>query len=231
MHCVMNRIPLNEAIVRLQKLYGRPKQPLADPWLLVLWENVAYLVDDERREQAFMMLKEVVGTEPDEILSASDEALHRIGKHGIVPKQSMEKLRRCARIARDEFDGDLQPVLRMPIREAKKALMRFPGIGEPGAEKILLFCSAHTLFGLESNAVRVLTRLGYGRDHKNYATMYRSVQAAVAPELKTAFGWRIRAHQLLRRHGQEVCRRTQPLCPECPLAADCPDYQTRLGAT
>jgi endonuclease III len=226
----MNLLPLNEAIARLQKLYGRPKPPLADPWLLVLWENVAYLVDDERREQAFRMLKQEVGTEPDEILAASDDTLRRIGKHGIVPKQSMEKLRRCAQIARDEFDGDLQPVLKMPLRDAKKALMKFPGIGEPGAEKILLFCGSHTLFGLESNALRVLLRLGYGQDHRNYATMYRSVQAAVAPELKSVSGWRIRAHLLLRQHGQEVCRRTQPLCPDCPLAPDCPDYQTRRMA-
>ena len=224
----MIRIALHEAIGRLQKLYGRPKPSLADPWLLVLWENVAYLVDDERRELAFVMLKQEVGTKPDEILAASDDTLRRIGKHGIIPKQSMAKLRRCALIARDEFDGDLQPVLKMPIRDAKKALMKFPGIGEPGAEKILLFCNSHTVFGLESNALRVLLRLGYGEDHRNYSTMCRSVQAAVAPELKTDLGWRTRAHQLLRRHGQEICRRTQPLCPECPLAPDCPDYQTRL---
>jgi endonuclease III len=224
----MIRIALHEAIGRLQKLYGRPKPPLADPWLLVLWENVAYLVDDERREQAFVMLKQEIGTKPDEILAASDDTLRRIGKHGIVPKQSMAKLRRCALIARDEFDGDLQPVLKMPIRDAKKALMKFPGIGEPGAEKILLFCNSHTVFGLESNALRVLLRLGYGEDHRNYSTMYRSVQAAVAPELKIDLGWRTRAHQLLRRHGQEICRRTQPLCSECPLAPDCPDYQTQL---
>jgi endonuclease III len=31
-----------------------------------------------------------------------------------------------------------------------------------------------------------------------------------------------RAHLLLKRHGQELCRRTRPRCAECPLAAGCP---------
>jgi endonuclease III len=225
---LMKRIPLRQVVERLQKVYGRPKLPLADPWLLVLWENVAYLADDQRRQQAFGLLLHEIGTEPNKILTASDEALQRVGKHGIVPKQTVEKLRTCARIARDEFEGDLRPILKMPTREAKKALMKFPGIGEPSAEKILLFCRSHRLFGLESNALRVLLRLGYGQDHKNYATTYRLVQAAAAPELEADFIWRIRAYQLLRQHGQETCRRTRPSCQECPLAPHCPDYQARL---
>jgi endonuclease III len=31
-----------------------------------------------------------------------------------------------------------------------------------------------------------------------------------------------RAHQLLRRHGQELCRNTAPACDRCPLASSCP---------
>ena len=58
---------------------------------------------------------------------------------GIVPEQSVEKLRRCAEIALEEFDGELGPILRRPLAQAEKALKRFPAIGDPGAEKILLF--------------------------------------------------------------------------------------------
>lgn len=225
----MSSITLPEIIDHLQKLYGKPKPPLADPWLLILWENVAYLANDERRQQAFDLLRKEVGTEMERILKASEQTLQKIGSHGIAPKQSVAKLQTCARIALDEFDGDLGPVLKMPVRDAKKALMKFPGIGEPGAEKILLFCRSHALFGLESNGLRVLRRVGYGVDHKNYATMYRSVQEAVAKGLKPDLGWRIRAHQLLRQHGQETCKQT-PRCQECPLASDCADYQSRLTA-
>jgi endonuclease-3 related protein len=226
----MPRLSLAEVIDRLQALYGRPKPPpVTDPWLMVLWENVAYLVDDERRGQAFRMLEEKIGTRPELILAAPDRALLEITGHGIVAQQGIKKLRRCAQIAQDEFDGDLRSALKLPLREAKKALQKFPGFGEPAAERVLLFNRSHPVFSLDSNALRVLIRVGFGVETKNYSTTYRSVQAAVAGELSDDPRWRIRAHQLLRRHGQELCKRNKPLCTECPLSSDCPDYLARIG--
>src|SRR5437879_12515427 len=105
---------------------------------MILWENVAYLADD-RRQQAFQTLKKRIGTEPTQILSASDEALLEVTRHGIMPEQFSEKLRKCAQIALEGFDGDLRPILKLPMPKAKKALQKFPGIGEPGAEKIFVF--------------------------------------------------------------------------------------------
>jgi endonuclease III len=29
------------------------------------------------------------------------------------------------------------------------------------------------------------------------------------------------AHQLLRKHGQELCKRSQPICDQCPLRESC----------
>jgi endonuclease III len=219
----MPRISLAEVLDHLEALYGPPRPPKAtDPWHLILWENVAYLADDEQREKAFLVLRKRVGTRPEQILSAPAAVLREVGAHGIVPEQSVEKLRRCATIALEEFDGDLGPVLRLPVAKAKKALKKFPGIGDPGAEKLLLFAGVHPALALESNGLRVLLRLGYGEEKKSYATTYRLVQTAVAPELKKDCAWLMRAHLLLRRHGQELCRRSRPQCGECPLAADCP---------
>jgi endonuclease-3 len=188
---------------------------------MILWENVAYLADDERRQEAFQTLKKRVGTEPARILSASNEALLEVTGHGILADQFAEKLRKCARIALEEFDGDLRPVLKLPSPKAKKALQKFPGIGEPGAEKILLFSRIYPALALESNGLRVLLRLGFGEEKKSYATTYRLVQRAVEEELNKDHPWLIKAHLLLRRHGQELCRRSQPECGTCPLAADC----------
>src|SRR5262249_7325187 len=130
----MARIPLPEAIEKLQAHYGEPVAPkLSGPWEIILWENVAYLATDERRRQAFQALKKGVGIKPEQILSAAAEALLEVTRHGIMPEQFAEKLRKCARIALEEFDGDLRPVLKLTLSQAKKALQKFPGIGEPGA--------------------------------------------------------------------------------------------------
>ncbi len=72
----------------------------------------------------------------------------------------VEKLREAARIALDDFAGGLDGIVREPVPNAKKALRKFPGIGEPGAEKVLLFRGRHPTLGPESNALGVLGRLG-----------------------------------------------------------------------
>ena len=216
-------ITLPRIIERLEAHYGEPEPPgITDPWEMIVWENVAYLVDDDRRQQAMTALRTEIGVTPAEILAAPKAKLTRIAVRGIVPEQSVEKLRRCAEIALEEFDGELGPILKRPLAQAKKALKRFPAIGDPGAEKILLFGRAYPILALESNGLRVLVRLGFGTETSNYSATYRSVQEAVENEVTKEFSWLIKAHQLLRRHGQELCRRSRPHCRKCPLNAECP---------
>jgi endonuclease III len=219
----MNQIPLRRAIERLRAHYGQQKPPkLAGAWEMVLWENVAYLADDERRTKAFGTLKKRVGTGPAKIISAADDALVEVTGHGILPEQFAEKLRRCAKIALETYDGDLRPIVKWPLAKAKKALQKFPGIGEPGAEKILLFTRSYPLPALESNGLRVLVRLGFAEEQKNYSQTYHLGQKAVEEDLNKDFDALIEAHLLLRRHGQELCKRTKPQCQQCPLVSDCP---------
>jgi endonuclease-3 len=196
---------------------------------LVLWENVAYLADDNRRREAFQTLKKQIGTQPGRILSASDEALLEVTRHGTLADRFAGKLRKCAQVALEEFDGDLGPVVKLQFARARKALQRFPGIGEPGAERILLFCQTHPILALDSNGLRVLLRLGFGEEKKSYSTTHRLVQKAVEDGLNKDYSWLIQAHLLLRQHGQELCKRSKPKCQECPLAPDCEFYQ-RGGA-
>jgi endonuclease-3 len=217
-------------IEELQNFYGRPEPPkVTDPLGMILLENVAYLLSDERREQAFNALRERVGLTPPEILMAHEETLLEVAHlGGMHPAARVEKLRRIAQIALQEFDGDFERVLKQPLAQAKKSLKKFPGIGDPSAERILLFSRTHPILALDSNGLRVLLRLGYGEDRKSYASTYRSAQEAVDAELKKDFDWLIAAHQLLRRHGQELCKTASPLCSRCPLKSSCRYYQKEV---
>jgi endonuclease-3 len=215
-------LPLEEILDRLAETYGEPAPPPPRTLLdLVLLENVAYLASDERRERAFALLETGIGTRPQQILAAPDEALLAVSGQGILPAHQAGKLKTIARIAQDVFGGDLESLREKSVATAKKDLMRFPSVGEPGAEKILLFGRSHPVLGLDSNGVRVLTRLGLIHEARSYAATYRAVQALVAPYQSMGLAWLIRAHQLLRQHGQELCRRTQPRCERCPLADAC----------
>jgi endonuclease-3 len=222
-------MPLPDVLHRLARRYGEPRPPrVVDPLEMILLENLAYLASDEKREAAFRELKKRVGTTPKEILAAPARALQEVAAiGGIIADERAERLRDIASIALEEFDGDLREVLAWPLTKARRALKRFPSIGDPGAEKILLFTGAHPVLALDSNALRVLVRLGYGREQKSYAATYRSAQEAATRESRVECAWLVRAHQLLRRHGQETCRRSAPECGDCPLARGCAYYRAR----
>jgi endonuclease III len=221
---------LRRILGKLRTTYGRPKPPLSDPFALILMENVAYLADDARRDEAMEMLRAATGLSPARILAAPPPVLLAVARKGILAAERVERLRNIASIALDLFDADLEEVVRRPPKEASKALRRFPSIGVPGAEKILLFSKRWPVLALESNGLRVLLRLGFGTEEKSYSASYRSAQKAAGAELPSSCDDLIEAHQLLRTHGQELCRRSAPLCERCPVTKDCAYYRRSAPA-
>jgi adenine-specific DNA glycosylase len=197
-------------LLDLLETAGGPADPLpsTEAWELVLAENVAYLVDDERRRDAMGRLRRLVGIEPEQILAAPDDVLLQVVT-GMQPTARVARLRRCAELA-----------------VAGAPWTRYPGIGKPGAERIALFSGTRAVLALDSNALRVLVRLGYGDPDAAYATTYRQAQTRASTQLAETVLARQRAHQLLRRHGQTICRRSVPACPQCPLADHCPSAHT-----
>jgi len=127
-------------------------------------------------------------------------------------------LRRCA----SEYNGDLRAILKLPQKDAMKALKKFPSVGEPLAERILMMTHTYPVLSLDSNGLRVLQRLGFAAVLKDYSASYRAMREALASQLPVDFDVLIRAHLLLKRHGRELCKTTRPLCVQCPLEHDCP---------
>ena len=199
-------------VAALQKLYGLPRALITDPFEMIVLENAAYLVDDARRHETFEHLRAAIGVTPEAIASRSrDEIAEAIAGGGMLPEHRAEKVLACARLA-------------MKAGVTEKTLRKFPSIGEPYADRILLFNGKKVTLAPDSNALRVLLRLGYGEESKNYAKTYRSAVNATAGELRDA-KFAQRAHILLRRHGQELCKRSTPRCELCPLRAQCGWYE------
>lgn len=220
---VAARSKLSALVAALGKHYGRPERPPPRaPLEWILWENVAYLLDDERRLENYRELEKRVGLTAEKLTCAPRSMLLAIAKHGgMQPEQRVDKLQRIAELALEHGGGDLRAVLELPPARARKILRQFPGIGEPGAERILMECGVSESLALDSNGLRVLARYGYGREETAYARTYRSVQQAIAGEIEPERAWLSSAHELLRTHGKTLCRRTGPDCGVCPLVATC----------
>jgi len=194
-----------------------------EPFGLLIWEYVAYLTDDADRAQAFALLEKRAGKSPEELAAASPAVLQAVCRAGgsIAWKTRADRIHDVAVRVRDRFAGSLDSVLRLPYLEARRVLKTFPSIGPPGADKILLLTGAQKVLALDSNALRVLLRLGYGQEHKSYSASYASAQKAAMAELPRSLPALRKASVLLRRHGQELCRRADPHCVLCPLRNVC----------
>ena len=221
-----------QLIARLKRHYGKPELPPAQgPFELVMRENACYLLPDERRLEVFEALRDQVGLAATAIDAAPDKVLLPLAKRGgMRPETRVFRWRQIAGITLSQFDGYLDRILTMPYAEAKKALKQFPTIGDPGAEKILLLCGVSNGLPLESNGLRVLVRVGWGRSQKNYGATYRSVQEALEPEIPSSSPKLMEAHLLLRRHGKTLCKDKAPLCYQCPISAECTYAQTTAAS-
>ena len=204
--------PLTRIVARLREVYGAPRAEVADPYEMILLENVAYLVDDARRLETFRKLRDEIGF--DDILTTPPERIAEVIEGGgMLPPHRAQKVIACARLRE-----------KIGIALDKKILRKYPGVGEPLADKILLWNGRLRTLAPDSNALRVLLRLGFGAESKNYAASYKSAVAA-AGELPDAKDATI----LLRRHGQEVCKTKAPRCEVCVVRGDC-DFYSNLMA-
>src|SRR3989442_11239272 len=130
---------LVDSVLKLEAHYGAPgPPPTTDPFEMIVWENAAYLVDDTRRRTVFELLRRKVGMEPEAIAAAPLEKLAAVIEvGGMRPAMRAGKLRTAAALALEIGLARLREAVRSSPAEARKLLKRFPGIGDPGADKIL----------------------------------------------------------------------------------------------
>lgn len=235
----MTTTTLGRVIATLRRCYGTPPDPVTrDAFQMILWEQVGYLVADAQRKVAFDALGTEVGLSPDDIAAAPDARLRRIARLGghIAADARANRLRQSAELVLRRWNGNLRNALELPMPQARKALMEFAGIGEPGADKILVFAGKAPLLPLDSNGLRVLGRIGLIVEETDYRRTYRNAQAVLAPSLPKSYDALVAAHQLLRQHGQVLCKTNAPACHMCPVRPSCkyasqPRSSMRTGAT
>jgi endonuclease-3 len=235
---------LADILDRLETHYGKQAAVgPSDPYAMILFVNCGYPATDASCTKGYQALKRDVGTKPEEILAARSAKLTKLMRlGGIVPELRAERLKTIAKMMTEEFGGDLKWSLEKLLQEekkgagkgiqsAKKALKEFPVIGDPGADKILLFAGLASIAAVPSACVAVPQRILFGVEDKNYAAGYRAAQEAMKAEVPEKFDARQRAYLLLKRHGAEICKRTKPRCEICPVSALCIYFQETLRGT
>ena len=124
---------LGTLLARLAEEHGEPKElRFRTPLERILFENVAYLVDDERRAEAFAALRRRIGLSAAAILAADETTLREVAAlGGMLAEERVAKLREIALLALELGDDELRGTLAMAPDAARKVFARFPGIGRP----------------------------------------------------------------------------------------------------
>lgn len=232
---------LTQILDVLEDLYG--PQKLAgpkDPYEMIVFLNSGYPASDAKCAKGFEALKREIGEQPKNILAVSKAKLAKVMRPSvIIPGLCAERLKEIAGKVRDEFKGDITTALKQRLREAKepgkglkaakKVLQEFPVIGEPSAEKILLFSGLVPVAAVPSAFVDVPIRLFRGEPGKNYAADYKTAREILDSGLPRTFEARQQAYLLMKKHGQEICKRTKPKCEVCPLTERCAFLQAKAA--
>ena len=208
---------------RLESFYG-PQEPAwpMDPYLFLVWWHCGYPASDAACAKGWDSLNRTIGVEPQDLLAAPPKKLAAALKPGgMVPELRALRLKEVAARVNDEFGGDLRAALAGPVAQARKILKKFPGIADPGADRVLLFGRIAPIPAVPSNATQVLARIARGRDAGSYSADYAEGQHILATEIPQKFDTLARAYLLIKRHGQELCKRGKPKCDQCPASASC----------
>ena len=129
----------------------------------------------------------------------------------MVPELRAMRLKEIAERVVKQYGGDLREGLNgLSVAQARGALKQFPNIADPGADRILLFAGISPVAAVPSNCPHVLVRIQAGQERENYGRSYSEAQQMMDAGLPPTFDSRTRAYLLLKCHGQQLCKTSNP---------------------
>lgn len=220
---VTKPIALPKLLDLLERHYGTQfAQWPTDPYEFIVWWHCGYPQSTARCTKGWDSLRKTIGVAPVKILAATPEKLAAALKPGgMVPELRAQRLREVAMRVQHQFGSDLRAALVGPLKDVKKLLKTFPNIADPGADRILLFAGIAPIAAMPSNNVAPLMRMLRGAERENYGANYHDSQVMIEQQVPSTASARTRAYLLLKIHGEELCKRTNPRCEECPVRNHC----------
>jgi endonuclease-3 related protein len=123
------------------------------------------------------------------------------------------RLKNLLFMIRDRYDGDLNRLLSDETRQARANLLAVQGIGPETADSILLYAGRHPVFVVDTYTHRIFSRHGLIAEESDY----QSIQEEFEQRLPRDIALYNEYHALLVMLGKHFCKKTKPLCGQCPL--------------
>jgi len=187
-----------------------------DPFETLVVTIISQNTADRNTERAFGNLSKQFEVTPQALSQAETSKLEACLHVGGLYKSKAKTIKAVSKIILEKYRGSLEPILTLPLEEARKKLMELPGVGPKTADVVLLFSANQPTIPVDTHVNRVSKRLGFAPPNVGYEEVRLSLQSLFDPKDYLA------VHLLLIAHGRKYCKARQPLCPKCPVNAYCP---------
>jgi endonuclease-3 len=202
----------------LLKTFRMPKRTASseDPFKTLIVTIISQNTADRNTARAFENLSNKFKITPEALAKAKEKEIEESLKVAGLYRNKAKTIKRISKTILEEYQGDLKPILSLPIEEAREMLMQFLGVGPKTADVVLLFCAKQNTIPVDTHVNRVSKRLGLAPENGDYETVRKALQSIFEPKDY------LPVHVLLILHGRKYCKARAPLCKECPINKFCP---------
>ena len=123
------------------------------------------------------------------------------------------RLKNFFRMVRERYEGELDLLLGDSMRSARENLLSVRGIGPETADSILLYAGNHPVFVIDAYTYRIFLRHFLLSETSDY----HEVQETFTDNLPQDVQLFNEYHALIVHLGKHFCKKTKPLCENCPL--------------
>lgn len=202
----------------LLKTFRMPKRTASseDPFKTLIVTIISQNTADRNTTRAFENLSNKFKITSEALAKAKEKEIEESLKVAGLYRNKAKTIKRISKTILEEYQGDLKPILSLPIEEAREMLMQFLGVGPKTADVVLLFCAKQNTIPVDTHVNRVSKRLGLAPENGDYETVRKALQSIFEPKDY------LPVHVLLILHGRKYCKARAPLCKECPINKFCP---------
>ena len=202
----------------LRRTFAMPKWTKAkrNPFETLIVTIISQNTADRNTAKAFENLSKQFEITPEVLAKAEASQIEESLRVAGLYKNKAKTIKQVSTIVLEKFHGTLQPILSLPLEEARKTLLQFPGIGPKTADVVLLFSAKQLTVPVDTHVNRVAKRLGLASVNGDYEAVRKNLQSLYNPNDYLA------VHVLFIAHGRKYCKALCPLCEECPVNMYCP---------
>ncbi len=116
-------------------------------------------------------------------------------------------------LVRERYDDSLENLFALPLPELREQLLAVKGIGPETADSIILYAAGKPIFVVDSYTQRILLR----HNLIDETCDYHALQDLFMDNLPADVAMYNEYHALLVQTGKRFCKKSNPLCENCPL--------------